>query len=107
MSHITPPDIYLFKEGTHAALYQKLGCQLSGGGGRQGADFAVWAPNAREVSVIGEWNGWNPGADRMRRRDDQSGIWQAHVPDVAQGHAYKYRVVSGLDGVAVDKADPF
>jgi 1,4-alpha-glucan branching enzyme len=104
MSQITPHDIYLFKEGTHAALYQKLGCHLRSGGG---AEFAVWAPNAREVSVIGDWNGWDPAADRMRQREDQSGIWEAEVPGVVQGHAYKYRVVSRLDGVGVDKADPF
>ena len=103
---LSPQDIYLFKEGTHAALYRKLGCQMRGRAGDTGADFAVWAPNAREVSVIGEWNGWRADADPMHARGDGSGIWETFVPQVAQGHAYKYRVVS-REGEGADKADPF
>src|SRR5262249_23095651 len=84
------------------------GCQMRAGEGAEGrgADFAVWAPNAREVSVIGDWNGWDPAADRMRVRDDGSGVWEAWVPAVAQGQAYKYRIVSRLDRGGIDKADP-
>jgi 1,4-alpha-glucan branching enzyme len=103
MAMLTEHDIYLFKEGTHANLYRKLGCQLAPGGG---AHFAVWAPNARAVSVIGEWNGWQPEADPMRPRWDSSGIWEADVPDVVQGQSYKYAVVN-VHGSREDRADPF
>ena len=71
---MTDDDIYLFREGTHARLYEQLGCHLRADGG--GAHFAVWAPNARAVSVIGDWNGWNAGADALTPRGDGSGIWE-------------------------------
>ena len=102
---LTDHDIYLFREGTHCRLHEKLGCQLDPGGA--GARFAVWAPNAREVSVIGEWNDWQPGLDRLQPRTDGSGIWQGRCGDVRRGQAYKYRVVSNLGEHAADKADPF
>jgi len=104
---LTEHDIYLFKEGTHARLYEKLGCHLCELDGIAGAHFAVWAPNARRVSVIGDWNGWNPEPHPLIARPDGSGIWEGFVPGVAQGHAYKYRVDSQLGGFYVDKADPF
>jgi 1,4-alpha-glucan branching enzyme len=103
MAMLTEHDIYLFKEGTHANLYRKLGCQLAAGGG---ARFAVWAPNARAVSVIGDWNGWRPEADPMRPRWDSSGIWEAEVPAVRAGQAYKYAIVN-VHGSREDRADPF
>jgi len=81
MAMLTEHDIYLFREGTHANLYRKLGCHLS----EAGAHFAVWAPNARAVSVIGEWNGWTPGADVLNPRWDHSGIWEADVAAVRHG----------------------
>jgi 1,4-alpha-glucan branching enzyme len=99
---LTDHDIYLFREGSHGRLYDKLGCHLS----PEGARFAVWAPNAREVSVIGEWNGWQPGVHRLHARWEGSGIWEADVPGVQRGHAYKFRIL-GADGQALDKADPF
>ncbi|TAK46452.1 MAG: 1,4-alpha-glucan branching protein GlgB [Betaproteobacteria bacterium] len=101
----TDHDIYLFREGTHCRLYEKLGCQLDAGG--CGAAFAVWAPNARQVSVIGEWNGWRAGADPLRLRDDGSGLWQGRAEGVRRGQAYKYRIVSSIGGHTGDKADPF
>jgi len=101
---LTGHDIYLFKEGSHAALYRQLGCQLAGTGE---AHFAVWAPNAREVAVIGDWNGWNPHADVMAARSDGSGIWEAATRGVERGHAYKYRITSTVNDYIVDKADPF
>ena len=101
-SPLTEHDVYLFREGTHTRLYDKLGCRL----GADGAHFAVWAPNARAVSVIGEFNGWDAGAHPMRPRWDSSGIWERFVPGVRQGSVYKFRV-SGKGGGAVDKADPF
>ena len=99
---LTEHDIYLFKEGSHANLYRKLGCQLSAEGG---AHFAVWAPNAHAVSVIGDWNGWEPGVDALHPRGDQSGIWEADVGGVRAGEAYKYSITN-VNGRREDRADP-
>jgi 1,4-alpha-glucan branching enzyme len=102
---LTEQDIYLFREGTHSRLYEKFGCQLDAGG--EGGHFAIWAPNAREVSVIGEWNGWRPDADRLAPRWDSSGIWEGRAAGVRRGSAYKFRIVSNVAGRTLDKADPF
>ena len=96
-------EIYLFREGTHARLYDSLGCHLNA----SGAHFAVWAPNARAVHVIGDWNGWDPGANPLAPRGDHSGIWEGFVPGVQQGHVYKYRIQSQHRGHVGEKADPF
>ena len=95
-------DIYLFREGTHGRLYSMLGCLL----GDDGATFRVWAPNAARVSVIGAWNGWDALANPLAAREDGSGIWEATVPGVARGDAYKFRI-DAADGHGTDKADPF
>jgi len=87
---LTDHDIYLFKEGSHTRLYDKFGCRLSDGG----AHFAVWAPNARSVSAVGDWNNWDPRAHPLSAREDGSGVWEGFVSGVARGHAYKYRIVS-------------
>lgn len=100
---LTEHDIYLFREGTHATLYRHLGCQLAPGGG---AHFAVWAPNAKSVSVIGDWNGWKAGVDVLNPRWDHSGIWEADVPAVARGHAYKY-AITNVHGAREERADPY
>ncbi|MDH4426439.1 MAG: 1,4-alpha-glucan branching protein GlgB [Acidovorax sp.] len=100
----TAHDACLFREGTHSRLYQKLGCHLHPGG--TGADLAVWAPNAAAVSVIGDWNGWNPDADPLRPRGDDSGVWEGAVAGVAHGQAYKFRIVTP-GGQVLEKADPF
>jgi 1,4-alpha-glucan branching enzyme len=100
---LTEDDIYRFREGSHPALYDTFGCHPRRDGG---AHFAVWAPHASAVSVIGEWNAWRPDADPLVARGDGSGIWEGQAP-AQRGHAYKYRVTSALDGRAVDKADPF
>ncbi len=97
-------DIYLFREGTHASLHRFLGCQLLGE--NTGARFGVWAPNAAEVSVIGDWNGWDRGANPLAVRADGSGIWEGTATGVRHGHAYKYRIVSRNDGRVLEKADP-
>ena len=101
---LTDHDVYLFREGTHGGLYRHLGCQLHG---PDSASFAVWAPNAQRVSVMGEFNGWDPSAHPLDARADGSGIWQVKVPFARRGQAYKYRIASNLGGYTVDKADPF
>jgi 1,4-alpha-glucan branching enzyme len=101
-SPLTGHDIYLFREGTHTGLADKLGCRLRAGG----AHFAVWAPNARAVSVVGDFNGWDAAAHPMQPRPDSSGIWERWVDGVAAGMRYKYRLTP-REGGAFDKADPF
>ncbi|WP_439520614.1 1,4-alpha-glucan branching protein GlgB [Hydrogenophaga sp.] len=95
-------DIHLFREGTHSRLHQKLGCHLN----PNGASFALWAPNARAVSVIGDFNDWNAEADPARVREDGSGIWELEVRGVEAGHRYKFAVFTH-DGARLEKADPF
>jgi 1,4-alpha-glucan branching enzyme len=97
-------DIFLFREGTHAHIHRFLGCHLLGADA--GASFAVWAPNASSVSVIGEWNGWHPGANPLAPRTDGSGIWEGIAKEVRQGQTYKYRIVAGEGGRVLEKADP-
>jgi len=96
-------DVYLFREGTLANLHRMLGCHLAESG--SGAAFAVWAPNASAVSVMGDWNGWNPDVNHLSPRPDGSGIWEGALDGVQQGQAYKYRIVT-RDGSRLDKADP-
>ncbi|HKO89490.1 MAG TPA: 1,4-alpha-glucan branching protein GlgB [Burkholderiales bacterium] len=100
---LTDHDAYLFKEGTHSRLYENLGCHLDA----QGARFGVWAPNAKSVNVMGDFNGWNNGAHPLRPRRDHSGVWEAYVPGVQHGQAYKYVIVSQAGDFTTEKADPF
>jgi len=99
-------DLRLFAEGTHARLHDKLGAHVSVDPKMTGTCFAVWAPNAETVDVIGDWNGWAPGRTPLRtvRR---SGIWAGFAPDVGVGARYKYRIASRYGRFVVDKADPF
>jgi 1,4-alpha-glucan branching enzyme len=105
-SPITDQDLYLFNEGTHFRLHEKLGAHPGNDGGREGTWFAVWAPDAEMVTVIGEFNQWDKRANPMTQRK-LSGIWEAFVPDVAPGVTYKYHVISSHRGYRADKADPF
>jgi 1,4-alpha-glucan branching enzyme len=98
---LTAEDFYLFNQGTHYRLHEKLGAHRAG----DGTYFAVWAPNARSVSVIGDFNGWDRERDLLRPTD--SGIWEGFVPGAGQGEVYKYAIVSQHDGHRVEKADPF
>jgi 1,4-alpha-glucan branching enzyme len=98
-------DLYLFAEGTHSRAYEKLGAHLSERNGHLGVQFAVWAPNAEHVSVIGDFNNWNISADIMR--PNSAGVWEGFVPDIGSGAVYKYHVISRDRPYAVDKADPY
>ena len=102
-SSLGEQDLYLFREGTHARLYDHMGCQLRA----DGATFRVWAPNASRVAVIGEWNGWDATTHRLVQREDGSGLWEGRVADVRAGQAYKYRIVARDGHATFDKADPF
>jgi 1,4-alpha-glucan branching enzyme len=99
-------DLFLFNEGSHYRLYRKLGAHLGTQGRRKGAFFAVWAPDAESVSVVGDFNAWDEARHRLRPRG-QSGIWEGFIPGAQPGMNYKYRIVSRHEGYRVDKADPF
>ncbi|MGZ8603773.1 MAG: 1,4-alpha-glucan branching protein GlgB [Actinomycetota bacterium] len=106
VSLLSDQDVFLFNEGTHVRLHERLGAHPIEVGGVAGTVFAVWAPNAREVSVIGDHNGWDLAADPLRARAS-SGIWEGFVPGVGPGAVYKFHVVSHQGGYRVDKGDPF
>ncbi len=101
---ISDQDIYLFNEGTHLDLATVLGAHPCEVGGERGTRFAIWAPSAHRVTVMGDFNGWNRDIDALYPRAS-SGIWQGFVPGVGVGETYKY-VVDGADGSRVEKADP-
>ncbi|MEO8032898.1 MAG: 1,4-alpha-glucan branching protein GlgB [Acidobacteriota bacterium] len=104
-SVLSDQDIYLFNEGSHHKLWEKLGSHIVRRGGVNGTSFAVWAPNAARVSVMGEFNGWNRDSHPMTKRGG-SGIWEGFVANVGKGMHYKYHIVSEHNGYRVDKADP-
>jgi len=97
-------DVYLFREGTNANLHHILGCHFRHEEG--GARFAVWAPNASSVAVIGDWNGWQSHVNPLYPRPDGSGIWEGFCHGVQHGQAYKYRIVSSDGSRTLEKADP-
>jgi len=105
VSQLTDNDLYLFNEGSHHRLYEKLGAHVMTVDGQEGTYFAVWAPNARQVSVMGEFNGWRKTDYQLRSRG-QSGIWEGFVPGIGAGTLYKYYIVSRQRGYRVEKADP-
>jgi 1,4-alpha-glucan branching enzyme len=104
---ITEHDIYLFKEGNHFKLYEKLGAHPLVVEGVAGVHFALWAPNAKKVSVIGNFNHWNRDAHQLFPRWDSCGIWEGFIPGVNKGELYKYFIVSNHDFYQVEKQDPF
>jgi 1,4-alpha-glucan branching enzyme len=99
-------DLHLFNEGTHVRLYQRLGAHAAEQDGAAGTRFALWAPNAAEVSVVGDFNDWRP-AQHPLTRVGASGLWQGFVAGVGKGAVYKYHLQSQLEDYVVDKADPF
>jgi len=98
-------DLHLFNEGTHCNIHEKLGAHAATFDGVQGLHFAVWAPNARGVRVVGDFNGWQGGASVMQPVG-RSGIWAVFVPGLGMGEKYKYEI-SGADGGVTLKADPY
>jgi 1,4-alpha-glucan branching enzyme len=106
LSLLTEDDLFLFNEGSHLRLYDKLGSHVLTHDGLAGTYFAVWAPSAARVSVIGDFNGWDRGAHPLRPRAS-SGIWEGFVPGVGLAMKYKYWVESRHGGYKVEKADPF
>jgi 1,4-alpha-glucan branching enzyme len=105
-SLFTDFDIALFKAGKHFHLYDKLGSHVVEHAGQLGIYFAVWAPNARSVDVIGDFNGWHAGANQMKVRWDESGIWELFIPGITTGACYKYAIESH-GGYRVEKGDPY
>ena len=101
-----PMDDFLFAEGTHFRLFDKMGAHCIEHEGAAGVHFAVWAPNARLVSVVGDFNDWDPARHPMRNRRD-IGVWEIFVPEIGAGHAYKYRIVGPDGAVQPLKADPY
>lgn len=106
-SLFTDFDINLFKAGKHFRLYEKLGAHTIEVNGVQGVYFAVWAPSARTVSVIGDFNYWIQGEHQLEVRWDSSGIWEGFIPNVQKGATYKYKIQSNNNGIITEKADPF
>jgi 1,4-alpha-glucan branching enzyme len=98
-------DYHLFNEGSHHRLWEKLGAHVMEREGVRGTMFAVWAPNAESVSVMGDFNGWNRDSHRLESRG-ASGIWEGFVSGVGKGSKYKYHIRSRHNGYRVDKADP-
>ncbi len=103
---LTDADVYLFGEGTHYRLYEKLGAHPTEIDGTPGTYFAVWAPNAEYVAVIGDWNGWDSGSHPMKLHSN-SGIWETFLPGIGKGAAYKFHIASRYYGYREDKTDPF
>ena len=105
MPRLTEFDVHLLAEGTHARAYEKLGAHVDSGA-NPGVSFAVWAPNAQAVSVIGDFNEWDPKAHPMALVGT-SGVWQRFIPGLKSGASYKYSIDSRVDDYQVDKADPY
>jgi 1,4-alpha-glucan branching enzyme len=105
-SLLTENDLYLFNEGSHFRLYDKLGAHVVNHEGISGTQFAVWAPNAAQVFVMGDFNGWDKHHNPLRP-NGQSGIWEGFFPGIGNGTLYKYHIVSRFNDYRVDKTDPF
>ncbi|MCS7116990.1 MAG: 1,4-alpha-glucan branching protein GlgB [Nitrososphaerales archaeon] len=104
---ITDYDVYLFKQGRHYRLYEKFGSHIVEMDGKVGTYFAVWAPNASNVYVMGSFNEWNPESHPLSPRPDGSGIWEGYISGVDEGTLYKYRIISKNRNYWADKSDPF
>ena len=103
-TYLTDFDKHLFNEGNHERAYEKFGAHLLSVNGRDGVAFVVWAPNAKKVAVIGDFNGWN--ADRHVMHSSDAGIWTLFIQGLPEWSVYKYQI-TGADGQCFDKSDPF
>lgn len=106
-SLFTDFDINLFKSGKHYRLYEKMGSHITTVDGIKGTYFAVWAPSAQQVSVVGDFNHWTDGEYKLNVRWDSSGIWEGFIPHVGKGNLYKYKIHSNVNNVVTEKADPY
>jgi 1,4-alpha-glucan branching enzyme len=105
-STLTDFDLHLFNEGRLFRAYEKFGAHIAEHNGEAGVRFTVWAPNAQQVTVMGDFNGWHPSAHPLSMIGN-SGVWQGFIPGIGEGAVYKYRVVSRHNGYESDRADPF
>lgn len=105
-SLFTEFDTSLFVSGKHFRLFEKLGSHLMKVDGTSGTFFAVWAPNAKDVAVVGDFNSWNKSSHALYKRLDRSGIWEGFIPHIGKGELYKY-AITGFDGSDLLKGDPF
>jgi len=106
-SLFTDFDIDLFKSGKHYRLYEKMGSHIITVDDVKGTYFAVWAPTANQVSVVGDFNHWVDGEFELNVRWDSSGIWEGFIPNIGKGTIYKYKIHSKIDNVSTEKADPY
>jgi len=100
-------DLYLFGQGKHYRIYEKMGAHPRTVNGVTGVNFAVWAPHALAVSVVGDFNGWNRNANPMHRRHNDLGVWECFVPGLQVGALYKYAIYSSVNNYTVEKTDPY
>src|SRR5438105_678046 len=100
-------DLYLFGQGKHYRIYEKMGAHLRTINGVAGVHFAVWAPNALAVSVIGDFNNWQRDVNPMHLRHQDLGVWECFVPGLQAGALYKYAIYSRYNNYRVDKTDPY
>jgi 1,4-alpha-glucan branching enzyme len=106
LCRLSADDLYFFNEGNHFQLYDKLGARIGADESTPGVHFAVWAPNARKVSVIGDFNGWDRSRHGLQPLES-SGVWEGFIPGLGQGELYKYFIESNYNGYQVEKTDPF
>ena len=106
-SRFTDFDVNLFKSGKHYRLYEKFGSHICTVNNQEGTYFAVWAPSAKSVSVVGDFNYWDDSQHQLNVRWDQSGIWEGFIPHVGKGNLYKYKIHSHHNGIVTEKADPY
>lgn len=100
-------DIHLFLEGKHTKLYDKFGSHFMKRENKDGVCFSVWAPNAKTLSVVGDFNDYNPASHLLKKREDNSGIWECFIEGVKQGVTYKYHITSNINSSVHEKSDPF
>ena len=103
---LTADDLFLFNQGNFVRGYEKLGAHPITRDGVAGTQFAVWAPSAKYLSVVGTFNDWNPGTHPLELVGG-SGIWAGFIPGVKKGECYKYHIATPHDGYTVEKADPY